>query len=95
MNRARRHPPTQSTLRLVLGVGARTRVINLKTLYRYGSLTGSTYQFFFSSIFFHHPFYSAAQLIELLPSNDLLDKPWSHVSSLLPLPGTCIHFYRT
>ena len=41
--------------------------------------------------YFHHHFYFPAQLVGFTLS-DLLDKPWSQVSSL---PGTRPHFYRT
>ena len=40
-----------------------------------------------------HRFYSPAQPAQGFTRNDLLDKPWSQVSSLLP-PGTCIRFNR-
>ena len=39
--------------------------------------------FFFSSFFSHH-FCFPAQLVGGFPLSDLLDKPWSQVSSLLP-----------
>ena len=45
---------------------------------------------FFSFIyFFYHHFYFPAQLGGGFTLRDLLDKPWSQVSSLLP-PGTCL-----
>ena len=40
--------------------------------------------------FFYH-FYFAAQLVGDFTLSDLLDKPWSQVSCLLP-PGTCLQF---
>ena len=36
-------------------------------------------------------FYSPAQLARGFTPSELLNKPWSQVSSLLP-PGTCLHF---
>ena len=48
---------------------------------------------FFYFIFLIITFYSTAQLVGGFTLSDLLDKPWSQVSSLLP-PGTCLHFYR-
>ena len=44
----------------------------------------------FSYFIFDHYFYSPAQLTRGFPLSDLLHKPWSQVSSLLPA-GTCIH----
>ena len=49
----------------------------------------SSYFFFFSNHHFHFP----AQLEGGFTLGDLLDKPWSQVSSLLS-PGTCLYFYR-
>ena len=43
--------------------------------------------FYFS---FNHHFYCPAQLVGGFTLSDLLDKPWSQVSCLLPL-GTCLH----
>ena len=43
-------------------------------------------------LFFHH-LYFPAQLVGGFTISDLLDKPWSQVSSLLP-PGTCLHLHR-
>ena len=40
----------------------------------------------------YHHFYFPAQLVGGFTLSDLLDKPWSQVSSLPP--GTCLHFYR-
>ena len=48
------------------------------------------YVFFFCFCFNHH-FYFAAQLLGFTLS-DLLDKPWSQVSSLPP--GAGLYFYR-
>ena len=45
---------------------------------------------FFVFLFSHH-FYFPAQLVGGFTLSDLLDKPWSQVSSLLP-PGTCLLF---
>ena len=42
-------------------------------------------------IFFSHNFYFPAQLVGGFTLSDLLDKPWSQVSSLLP-PGTSLQF---
>ena len=42
-------------------------------------------------LFFYHHFYFPAQLVGSFTLSDLLDKPWSQVSSLLP-PGTCLQF---
>ena len=41
----------------------------------------------FIFLFFHHYFYFPGQLVGGFTLSDLLDKPWSQVSSLLP-PGT-------
>ena len=49
--------------------------------------SGAPFDFFF---YFYHHFHSPAQLVGFTLS-DLLDKPWSQVSSLLP-PGTCLQF---
>ena len=46
---------------------------------------------FFFLFFFNHHFYFPAQLVGGFTLSDLLDKPWSQVSSLLP-PGTCLQF---
>ena len=45
--------------------------------------------------FFFYHFYFPAQLliVEGFTFSDLMDKPWSQASPLLP-PGTCLHFYR-
>ena len=45
--------------------------------------------------FFDRHFYFPAQLVGGFTVSDLLDKPWSQVSSLLP-PGTvrAFNFYR-
>ena len=43
--------------------------------------------------FFSDHFYFPAQLVGGFTLSDLLDKPWSRVSSLLH-PGTCLQFYR-
>ena len=45
----------------------------------------------FFCFFFNHHFYFPAQLVGGFTLNDLLDKPWSQVSSNLP-PGTCLQF---
>ena len=45
------------------------------------------------SMYIYNHFYFPARLVGGLTLNDLLDKPWSQVSCLLP-PGTCLHFYR-
>ena len=47
--------------------------------------------FFFFLFFFDGHFYLPAQLVGGFTLSDLLDKPWSQVSSLLP-PGTCLQF---
>ena len=39
--------------------------------------------------FFNHQFHFPAQLVGGFTLSELLDKPWSQVSSLLP-PGTCL-----
>ena len=44
-------------------------------------------------IFFSYHFYFPAQLVGGFTLSDLVDKPWSQASSLLP-PGTCPHFNR-
>ena len=44
----------------------------------------------FYFVYFHHHFYFPAQLVDFTLS-DLLDKPWSQASSLLP-PGTFLLF---
>ena len=41
--------------------------------------------------FFYRHFYFPAQLVGGFTLGDLLDKPWSQVSSILP-PGTCLQF---
>ena len=41
--------------------------------------------------FFSHHFFFPAQLVGGFTLSDLLDKPWSQVSSLLP-PDTCLQF---
>ena len=43
----------------------------------------------FTYLFFYHHFYFPAQLVGGFTLSDLLGKPWSQVSSLLP-PGTCL-----
>ena len=40
----------------------------------------------------YHHFYIQAQLVGGFTLSDLLDKPWSQVSSLPP--GTCLPLYR-
>ena len=52
----------------------------------------TVYCFFCFFVFDHH-FYFPVQLERGFTLSDLLDKPWSQVSSLSP-PGTCLHFYR-
>ena len=47
----------------------------------------------FLSFFLNHHFSFRAQLVGGFTLSDLLDKPWSQLSSLLP-PGTCLQFYR-
>ena len=47
--------------------------------------------FIYFEIFFNHQLYFPAQFAGGFTVSDLLDKPWSLVSSLLP-PGTCLHF---
>ena len=42
-------------------------------------------------MYIDHHFYFPAQLVGGFALSDLLDKPWSQVSSLLP-PGTCLQF---
>ena len=42
--------------------------------------------------FFDHHFHFPAQLVGCFTLSDLLDKPCSQVSSLLP-PGTCLQFF--
>ena len=42
-------------------------------------------------LFFSNHVYFPAQLVGGFTLSDLLDKPWSQVSSLLP-PGTCLKF---
>ena len=42
-------------------------------------------------LFFYHHFYFPAQLVGSFTLSDLLDKPWSQASSLLP-PGTFLLF---
>ena len=49
------------------------------------------FPFFFSFFFLNHNFYFPAQLVGGFTLSDLLDKPWSQVSSLLP-PRTCSIF---
>ena len=44
-------------------------------------------------IFLYDHFIFPAQLVAAFTTSDLLDKPWSQVSSRLP-SGTCLHFYR-
>ena len=51
---------------------------------------GGIYLFFF---FLNHHFCFPAQLVGGFTLSDLLDKPWSQVSYLLP-PGTCLRFHR-
>ena len=46
--------------------------------------------FFSFPFFFNHHFYFPAQLVGGFTLSDLLDKPWSQVSSLPP--GTCLQF---
>ena len=47
-----------------------------------------------SLLFVHHFLISSStRILTRFPFSDLLDKPWSQVSSLLP-PGTCLHFYH-
>ena len=53
--------------------------------------TYRTYLDFFLFFVFHHHFYFPAQLVVDFTLSDLLDKPWSQVSSLLP-PGSCLQF---
>ena len=50
----------------------------------------SKYHFFLFFVYFHH-FYFPSQLVGGFTLSDLLDRPWSQVSSLLP-PGTCLQF---
>ena len=51
------------------------------------------YNFFFFLFFFlfNHHFHFPAHLVVGFTLSDVLDKPWSRVSSLLP-PGTCLQF---
>ena len=44
-------------------------------------------------VFLCHSFYFLPQLVGGFTLSDLLDKPWSQVSSLLP-PGARLHFYH-
>ena len=43
--------------------------------------------------YFYHHFYFPASLVGGFTLHELLDKPWSQVSALLP-PGTCVYFFR-
>ena len=47
--------------------------------------------FFVFCFFLYHQFYFPAQLVRGFTLSDLLDKPWSRVSSLLS-SGTCLQF---
>ena len=55
-----------------------------------GTPAAVSVSFFFLVVVDHH-FYFPAQLVGGVTLSDLLDKPWSQVSSLLP-PGTCLQF---
>ena len=47
-----------------------------------------------NGIFLNYCFLLPSQFVMVFTLSDLLDKPWSQVTSLL-LPDTCLHFYRT
>ena len=53
-------------------------------------LNAAVYLYLFRVCFCNHHFYFPAQLVGGFTLSDLLDKPWSQVSSLLP-PGTCLN----
>ena len=71
-----------------------TRAPRMRTAYEYQVRqqgATSTYCFFAFFLKFFHHFYFPAQLVGGFTLSDLLDRPWSQVSSLLP-PGTCLQF---
>ena len=64
--------------------------LSRSTCRNYCTATGTSALLLFLFCFNHH-FHFPAQLVGGFTLSDLLDKPWSQVSSLLP-PGTCLQF---
>ena len=56
-----------------------------------GLVVGSILAWLSFFFFFNHDFHFPAPLVGGFTLSNLLDKPWSQVSSLLP-PGTCLQF---
>ena len=78
------------------GSQTRTGGVEHVVVYLYTYVLKVSSRFYFYFIFFlilGNHFYFPAQLVLVgyFTLSDLLDKPWSQVSSLLP-PGTCLQF---